>query len=155
MIYDYFYFTTVSIELNTSTGGQLLGQVQFIPVHAWRYNDLYIWHWFGGRPGSNIDVTLVNYSPLLNDLLTGRFSFHFSTGFSLQGVTGTRSLHYLLVDGIYPNWRFLRSPSLCPTGHKRRSIRRYKKGFEKISSNVFGCYKRGFSVYISRINDST
>jgi len=49
-------------------------------------SDLYCWNWFAGRPGTNNDRTMLDFSPLFNDILFGSRCMHLPGGCELNGV---------------------------------------------------------------------
>ena len=76
-------------------------------------SDLYCWHWFDGRCGSNNDIALVDNSPLFIDMLTGRRRILLRKGYVFYGTVRYWPL-CLLSDGIYPNWTFFVKPIPAP-----------------------------------------
>nr|GEX32211.1 protein ALP1-like [Tanacetum cinerariifolium] len=61
--------------------------------------DLWIWHAFFGVAGANNDLTVLNHSPLFDDLLDG---IALVVPFEVNGVTIKKG--YYLADGIYTQW---------------------------------------------------
>ncbi|GJR01415.1 ALP1-like protein isoform X1 [Tanacetum coccineum] len=62
------------------------------------YN-LWIWHTFFGVSGANNDLTVLNNSPLFDDLLD---DIALVAPFGCNGVTFEKG--YYLAEGIYPQW---------------------------------------------------
>jgi hypothetical protein len=60
--------------------------------------DLWLWHAFIGAAGSNNDITVVDKSPLIPNLLKGVGA---DVTFEVNGNPYKNV--YLLTDGIYPN----------------------------------------------------
>ena len=89
-------------------------------VEAWCDSDLFIWHWHAGHAGTSNDKKMVNFSPLFQAILNGHY------GISLDEYTVTensmsRTLAYLLGDGIYPRWPIFLLPihQAQSTGEKK------------------------------------
>ncbi|GJZ59463.1 ALP1-like protein [Tanacetum coccineum] len=61
--------------------------------------DLWIWHAFFGVAGANNDLTVLNNSPLFDDLLD---DIPPVVPYEVNGVTFEKG--YYLADGIYPQW---------------------------------------------------
>nr|PNR43522.1 hypothetical protein PHYPA_015903 [Physcomitrium patens] len=60
------------------------------------FHDLWFWHAFFDMPDSMNDINVLQRSPLLHSIITGKMP----------------SVNYVLPDGIYPNWPiFMRSIS--------------------------------------------
>lgn len=72
---------------NTKDGSLSTNQVE-----AWRDYDLYVWHLFPGRAGTNNDMKMLSFSPLFNDLLLGNFKFRLASEFRLLGSVSIRDL---------------------------------------------------------------
>ncbi len=60
-------------------------------------SNLYCWHVFCGRPGTNNDITVAENSPLIIDILAGKRRMKDSN-------QARNWFLYFLVDGIYPRW---------------------------------------------------
>eukprot|EP00170_Pyropia_yezoensis_P001759 contig_7532_g1763 len=61
------------------------GKLAVISCEAVADGDLYCWHWFAGRPGTNNDLTVASFSPLSSDILSGRRRVHLPGGYQLGG----------------------------------------------------------------------
>jgi hypothetical protein len=79
------------------------GRPASINCEAMTDSDLYCWHWFAGRAGTNIDITLVDNSPLFIDILTGRRRMYLADGYEVDEKVRHWKFYYL-VNGIYPYW---------------------------------------------------
>lgn len=102
--------------------------------------DLWLWYVFYGLPGSLNDLNVLDKSTTMGSILTGDFPPHMS--YSVNG--NSRSLLYLLADGIYPNFPiFVKSIS-----NGGNSI--MDKGFSKAQEAVRKDVERAFGVLISR-----
>lgn len=78
-------------------------KVAVISVEAWCDHDLYIWHWFAGRPGTNNDITMLDTSHLFMDVITGAYKIELINEYELLTMEREhvrRRLAYYLVDGI-------------------------------------------------------
>jgi hypothetical protein len=62
-------------------------------------HDRWIWHAFFGVVGFNIDINVLNQSPLFIDVIRGRTP-------EVSFTVNAREHHmgYSLADGIYPSW---------------------------------------------------
>ena len=58
---------------------------------------IFIWYIFFGLPGSNIDITILNCSPLIHNKLIDEAC---DVYYVMNGYENNR--YYLLVDGVYP-----------------------------------------------------
>lgn len=76
-----------------------------IILQAWCDHDLYVHDIYVGRPGSNNDINALDRSPLFMDILNGKA---FATRVDIDGTVFP--YHYLLADGIYPEYSFLVRP---------------------------------------------
>lgn len=63
-----------------------------ITLEDWGDRDLHIWHWFVGRPATNNDLTLVEASPLINEIILDRFPFSFCTPYTILSNSAERYL---------------------------------------------------------------
>ncbi|XP_076956462.1 uncharacterized protein LOC143631656 [Bidens hawaiensis] len=73
-----------------------------IMLEAVASHDLWIWHAFFRVAGSNNDISVLNQSPLFNQILEGTAR---ECNFTVNGNVYTKE--YYLVDGIYPKWTTL------------------------------------------------
>lgn len=79
-------------------------------VQAWCDQDLYCWSWFAIRCGTNNYLTLMEFSPLFTDVLTGSFSLSLPVPYRLFRTSATRHMTYFLVNGIYLEWKIVVRP---------------------------------------------
>ena len=73
-------------------------------------HDLYVWHAFFGQPGSCNDITTLNHSPFLKDIVRKKFDPKIT--YIMNDVVDKR--WYLLADGIYPKWSIFAKNVSCP-----------------------------------------
>lgn len=73
-------------------------------VEAWNDHRLYVWNLFAGRGGTNNDNTMDAMYLLFTDILSGKFELTSPIPYEITGNGRTRSLRYVLSDGIYPSW---------------------------------------------------
>ena len=95
--------------------------------------DLIFTHIFFGKAGSNNDINIINDSPLLHDILNGKF----------QPPINWKGFWYLLGDGIYPPWRWIVKTFSSP-------VTDAEKKFSRVQESVRKDIERGFGVLQSR-----
>jgi len=108
-------------------------------------SDLYCWHWFAGRPGTNNDRTVLDYSPLFNDILSGSRSMHLPGGYELNGVL-RQWMAYFLGDGAYPRWPIFFPPDHAPTTQKKAHASHCQESVRKDVERLFGCLQGRFHI---------
>lgn len=105
--------------------------------------DLWIWHWFVGSPGSYNDVNVLNESPLFDAVQAGTWP---PRGFTYVTNGHERSAPYYLVDGIYPRHSFLVSPYETPATPQERAFNRLQEAMRKDVERLFGVLTRRFHI---------
>ncbi|GJS79271.1 ALP1-like protein isoform X1 [Tanacetum coccineum] len=100
--------------------------------------DLWIWHAFFGVAGANNDLTILNNSPLFDDLLDGIDPV---APFECNGVTFEKE--YYLADSIYPQWAsFVKSFTVASSKGRIFYINgNMKVLLEKILKELLGSFK--------------
>lgn len=76
------------------------GKKPTIVLEAISDGELWIWHAFFGSPGSLNDISIMDHSPTIDDIIAGEFPP--SLPYWVNG--NERKILYYLADGIYPNW---------------------------------------------------
>lgn len=122
------------------------GHLATIQVEAWCDHDLYIWHWFAGRCGTNNDKTMVAMSPLFREILTGNYDFKLPTPYTIRPGATTRQLPYFLADGIYPNWPIFVKPIHAPTSEAESKLTKHQEAVRKDVERCFGVLQARFKV---------
>ncbi|GKC28955.1 ALP1-like protein isoform X1 [Tanacetum coccineum] len=90
--------------------------------------------------GANNDITVLNNSPLFDDLLDDIAPV---APFKVNGVTFQQG--YILADGIYPQWSsFIKSFSIA-NSEKMHYLNEDKKVLEKTLKELLGSFK-GFGI---------
>lgn len=107
--------------------------------------DLYCWHWFAGRAGTNNDLTVAANSPLLIDILSGRRRMHLPDGYVVNGVRRSWLL-YFLGDSIYPRWAIYYLPEDPPASEKASHAGRWQESKRKDVERLFGCLQGRFHI---------
>ena len=107
--------------------------------------DLYCWHWFAGRPGTNNDITVLDNSPLFNDILTGRRRMNLPEGYVINNIRRSWLL-YMLGDGIYPPWSIIVLPIRAPTNERQGCMTLRQEGRRKDVERFFGCLQGRFKI---------
>ncbi|XP_051118542.1 uncharacterized protein LOC127242876 [Andrographis paniculata] len=88
--------------------------------------DLWIWYAFFGMPGTNNDITVLDYSPLFNRYMDGT-----ATPIEYE-VNGRRyNLPYYLTDGIYPKHAVFMQAISNPVTTKERAFTTLQEAFHK------------------------
>jgi len=108
-------------------------------------SDLYCWHWFAGRPGTNKDRTVLDYSPLFNDILSGSRCMHLPGGYELNGVR-RHWMVYFLGDGAYPRWAIFFRPDHAPTTRKEAHAFYCQESVRKDVERLSGCLQGRFHI---------
>lgn len=73
-----------------------------VAVEAWYDHELYVWNWFGGRCEINNEKTLMAFSPLVMDILSGIFNIFLPISYSFVPGGKTRCMvGYFRGDGVY------------------------------------------------------
>uniref|UniRef100_A0A0D3DJ22 Myb-like domain-containing protein n=1 Tax=Brassica oleracea var. oleracea TaxID=109376 RepID=A0A0D3DJ22_BRAOL len=103
--------------------------------------DLWIWHAFFGPPGTLNDITVLDRSPIFDDIINGQAP---QVTYSVNG----REYHmaYYLTDGIYPKWAtFIQSITL-PQGPKAVLFAQRQEAFRKDVERAFGVLQARFAI---------
>ncbi|GKC15788.1 ALP1-like protein isoform X1 [Tanacetum coccineum] len=95
--------------------------------------DLWIWHAFFGVAGANNDLTVLNNSPLFDDLLDGIDPV---APFECNGVTFEKG--YYLADDIYPQWASFVKSFTVASSEKNVLYKRKQEGARKDIERAFG-----------------
>ncbi|GKA53864.1 ALP1-like protein [Tanacetum coccineum] len=95
--------------------------------------DLWIWHAFFGVAGANNDLTVLNNSPLFDDLLDGIDPV---APFECNGVTFEKGCY--LADGIYPQWASFVKSFTVASSEKNILYKRKQEGARKDIERAFG-----------------
>jgi hypothetical protein len=123
------------------------GKLAVISIEAWCDRDLYVWHWFAGRSGTNNDLTVASASPLFNDILGGIWVPDFP--YKVEGEA--RTIPYFLADGIYPSWNIFATPCHHPTNVMEMEYTRRQEAVRKDIERCFGVLQaRWFCLRVER-----
>ncbi|GJU31676.1 ALP1-like protein [Tanacetum coccineum] len=95
--------------------------------------DLWIWHAFFGVAGANNDLTVLNNSPLFDDLLDGIDPV---APFECNGVTFKK--RYYLADDIYPQWASFVKSFTVASSEKNVLYKRKQEVARKDIERAFG-----------------
>lgn len=121
------------------------GKLAVLRCEAVVDGDLYCWHWFAGRPGTNNDVTVLDNSPYFMDILSGRRQMLLPNGYALGGVT-RHWLLYLLGDSAYPRWAIFYRPTAAPLNEKEAYAGQRQVTVRKDVERFFGCLQGRFHI---------
>nr|GEV20242.1 protein ALP1-like isoform X1 [Tanacetum cinerariifolium] len=98
--------------------------------------DLWIWHAFFGIAGANNDLTVLNHSPLFDDLLDDIAPF---IPFEVNGVTFQKG--YYLADGIYPQWTAFVKSFTVARSERNAVFKRRQESARKDVERAFGVFQ--------------
>jgi len=95
--------------------------------------DLWFWHAFFGLPGTLNDITILDRSPLFQQLQDGE-------GLSVKyQVNGNHyKMGYYLTDGIYPKYATLIQSISEPRGPKHKHFAKMQEAYRKDVERAFG-----------------
>ncbi len=128
--------------LNTKESSKLATVV----CEAWCDHDLYCWHWFPGRAGTNNDLTVLYSSPLFQDIFNGLFNISKSDGYTIPPSTAKRIMNYFLVDGIYPDWPIFAKPIHNAVNIIKKFFSARQEATRKDVERLFGVLQSRFGV---------
>ena len=121
------------------------GHLATISCEAVGDSQFYCWHWFPGCCGTNIDITVVDNSPLFIDILTDNRSITLPEGFEVNGVTRNWPLYYF-ADGIYPEWSIFVKPLPAPVNDRERYFTKRQMSVGKDVERLFGVLQGRFKI---------
>lgn len=121
------------------------GKQAVISCEAVADGDLYCWHWFAGRPGTNNDLTVASFSPLFSDILSGRRRVHLPGGYQLRGSQRFWPL-YFLADSIYPRWAIIFRAIMSPATETEKHAGKQQAAVRKDVERFFGCLQGRFRI---------
>ncbi|XP_051140027.1 uncharacterized protein LOC127257638 [Andrographis paniculata] len=103
--------------------------------------DLWIWHAFFGMPGTNNDVTVLDYSPLFNRYMDG-------TAPPIEYEVNGRqyNLPYYLTDGIYPKHAVFMQAKNNPVTAKERAFTTLQEACRKDIERAFGVLQQKWRI---------
>lgn len=105
--------------------------------------DLYIWHFFVGCPGSFNDLNVMQQSPLYQDITAGLWPPRKYT-FTVNGRA--RTLLYYLVDSIYAHYPFFVRPYPTPTTRKQKTFNRLQEAVRKDAERLYAVLTARFHI---------
>lgn len=121
------------------------GKMATVQVEGMCDTDLYCWHIFCGRPGTNNDVTVAESSPLIISILQGQRRIRLLEGFMLGGLRKNWDL-YFLADGIYPRWSIFLKPVHAPLTEKQKRFTKSQESRRKDVERLFGVLQGRFKI---------
>lgn len=86
-------------------------KIAVLQCEPWCDHELYCWHWYCCRPGTNNDINVLRRSPLFLAILAGRFKFQLPNDYRVVGGWVIRRIMYLLADEIFPPWPIFAKPN--------------------------------------------
>lgn len=122
------------------------GKLATMSVEAWCDSDLYVYHWFAGRCGTNNDKTMVNFSPLFTDILSGSYSLRMDQPFRISAKGARRHDGYFIVDGIYPPWMIFARPIHSPMCESESRYTKLQEALRKDIERCFGVLQARFQI---------
>lgn len=128
------------------------GNLATIPVEAWCDRDLFVWHWYAGRSSSLGEGSIVDRSPLFNDIMVGHFDLRFPEPFRIDGSDTFRNIPYFLVDSAYPEWPIFSKPVDCPLNDDEAVYSRLHHAVHKHIDHCLSALQGRFRVLQSESN---
>lgn len=122
------------------------GKMATIVAEGWCDRKLYLWSWFAGRAGTNNDLNVLAVSPLVQDIVRGKFKFSLTDEYSLIGGGVPRKRLYFLGDGIYPSWPLFVKPIHHPVDEHERTFTKNQEAIRKDIERCFGVLQARFGV---------
>lgn len=105
--------------------------------------DLWIWHFFVGCPGSYNDINVLHSSPLFTDISRGVWPPR-NNEFIINGRK--RTMLYYLADGIYPPYAFFLCPYANPLDNKQKTMNRLQEALRKDVERLYGVLTARFHI---------
>ena len=102
---------------------------------------LHIWHAFFGLLGSNNNVNILNWLPLVQNMLTSEAR---DMHFVMNGCKYDR--YYLLTDGIYPEWACFVQSIHLPPDEKQSHFAERQEAVQKDLECCFGVLQARFAI---------
>lgn len=123
--------------------GQMVGKdgEASLVLEAIATHDLHIWHAFFGMPGSCNDINIMDRSPLMSDIITGKIP---PSEFTISGVEFKQG--YYLADGIYPPWPIFVQGFSQPDNEMKRSFTAMQESARKDVERAFGVLKQRWHI---------
>lgn len=101
--------------------------------------NLHCWNWYAGRCGGNNDISVLDNSPLVNDILATRRQVYIPGGYKVNGELRLWLL-YILVDDIYPPWAIFVGPNHSLVNEKQLNMTKRQEAVRKNIEGFFGCW---------------
>lgn len=117
-----------------------------IVCEAWCDSQLYCWHWFPGRAGTNNDITVLYSSALFRDIMNKYFIIESTDSYKILPAGIDRKLYYILVGGIYPDWPFLVKPIHGAQSDEDSFFSKAQEGRRKDVERLFGVLQSRFEI---------
>ena len=115
--------------------GMYMGGYHGVPTiifEAMASSNLWIWHAFFGVAGSNNDISVLDRSPMFDELLEGRAP---KLNYTMNGTNYT--LGYYLAYSIYMKWATFVKTIPRPQGEKRKLFSQYQERKRKDVERAF------------------
>ena len=103
--------------------------------------DTWIWHAYIGISGANNNINVINRLPLMTNIMKGIMP---KAKFTINGRDHTMA--YLLVDGIYPNWKIFVKLILQPGNCMSALYSQQQESVRKDVERCFGVLQQQFAV---------
>lgn len=117
------------------------GGVPSLILEAVASTDLWIWHAFFGVPGSHNDRTVLDQSPIFDDILSGKAP---DLPFTVNG--NQYNFGYYLTDGIYPRFSTFVKAIRYPTTPRDKLFTKRQEGARKDVERAFGVLKAKWHI---------
>ena len=107
--------------------------------------NLYCWHLYTSRTGTNNGITAMESSPLVMSILSGKRTMKLEGGYEIYGIIRQWYL-YFLTDGIYPNWSTSVKPIHSPSNPKEFAMTAPQESRRKDVEKLFGVLQGRFRI---------
>lgn len=124
--------------------GQYSGKEKGLPtmgLEAIVGPDAHIWWATFGYPGTLNDLTILDRSPLIQDIIDGRIR---CDPYQINGETFDE--YYLLTDGIYPEWSCFVKSFKQPDTQKKKHFAQVQEAKRKEVERTFGILQGRFNI---------
>ncbi|XP_073525430.1 uncharacterized protein [Phyllobates terribilis] len=127
----------------TAWHGQFQGKSKTptLVLEAVATQDTWIWHSFFGVSGKFNDISIVQRSPVFEDLLNGTTP---QVEYTVNGHQYT--MPYYLTDGIYPSWATFVSAIANPITHMESKFSQLQESCRKDVERAFGVLQARFAI---------
>jgi hypothetical protein len=141
----HFVWDMCPVHLQGQHRGHHQGGKNTVILEAIADGSCYIWYANFGNPGSLNDLNVLDKSPIVGDILQGRFDLK-TEPYTING--NVRDWIYFLVDGIYPNWAIFAKtiPDAARMDERRAFYSSRQEAVRKDIERAFGILVKKFQI---------